>query len=133
MPVPVHFIPSVLRNGQQLQGLIAQIVALRLKVLRVRNLIKRQWSPIGVNMVIHCLQNWRMNLLKDTMSKMKRAGNSLCQLKIDFIGEDGSDFGGPTNEFFTEFFESTIGYLVYGQPQEYVFVHDIQRLRNNEY
>ena len=50
--------------------------------------------------------------------------NALCSLKIDFIGEDENDLGGPTREFFSEFFQSTVGRLVHGREMNYCFLHD---------
>ena len=65
------------------------------------------------------------HIFGDTLKKISRClTNGLCSLKIDFIGEDKNDFGGPTREFFSEFFQSTVGRLVLGREMNYCFLHD---------
>ena len=67
----------------------------------------------------------RRQIFGDTLKKISRClTNGLCSLKIDFIGEDENDFGGPTRAFFSEFFQSTVGRLVHGREMSYCFLHD---------
>ena len=67
----------------------------------------------------------RRQIFGDTLKKISRClTNGLSSLKIDFIGEEENDFGGPTREFFSEFFQSTVGRLVHGREMHYCFLHD---------
>ena len=67
----------------------------------------------------------RRQIFEDALKKISRClTNGLCGLKIDFIGENENDFGGPTREFFSEFFQSTVGRLVHGREMDYCFLHD---------
>ena len=76
----------------------------------------------------------RRHFWKDVLSKIGRCTTGgIKQVKIDFVGEEGSDFGGLTRDFFTDCFEGAKGLLVHGLENNYSFLHDTVRLQRKEY
>lgn len=54
-------------------------------------------------------------------------------LLVDFIGEDGGDYGGLTREFFTELFIGAEGHILQGPPEKLSILRNLRKLQNREY
>jgi len=78
----------------------------------------------------------RRNIWNDAVSKFKKL--SLINLVdkplyVDFIGEDGDDFGGLTREFFAEVFKGAEGHVLQGPSDRLTFMKNRQKLDGREY
>ena len=78
----------------------------------------------------------RRHLWKDAVSRFKKFSKKYLKEKplyVDFIGEDGDDFGGLTREFFTELFNSAEGNVLQGLSERLSLLKNEKKYKNNEY
>ncbi len=55
----------------------------------------------------------------------------LIQLKINLMGEEGQDGGGPRREFFRLFADEMKSSMCIGRNGQYVLMHDVSGLQVN--
>ena len=78
----------------------------------------------------------RRHLSKDTVSKFKKFSKKDLKEKplyVDFIGEDGDDFGGLTKEFFTKLFNCAEGNVLQGPSERLSLLKDQKKYKSNEH
>lgn len=71
----------------------------------------------------------------DASHKLKRMfENGVKPFRIQFIGEEAVDAGGPKKEFYTLLFEDVKKYLLCtGDGISFTFLHDIEKIRNGDF
>lgn len=81
----------------------------------------------------------RRCVFNDVMQKMEVffSDAELSPFKVEFTSmggkEAGVDTGGPTRELISLFYQSTIGKLTYGRQNNEFFIHDLQKLTEDQY
>ena len=77
----------------------------------------------------------RRKLWRDVVAKLSKFTNEdlSIPLFVDFIGEDGADYGGLTREFFSAVHDEVSIILFHGPPNNYYPQHNQERLKKREY
>ena len=81
----------------------------------------------------------RRNVLGDLLQKMKIffSDKEICPIKVEFVSfmstESGVDSGGIGREMFSLLYDEVVGKLLQGPVKRHTFVHDLQRLDENDF